>query len=192
MAITTSRGEPVPAPAKRHTGRNRRVSALARILSLAAGAFVCICGLPRMVREVRAAGGGIGSTPSVSYVYDADGRLISAVDASNDCVVYQYDPVGNLLAISGGNPGVAMVPSAGNVGQQVIIYGCGFSATAADDTVTFYSGANGSVDATVTAASTTRLVVTVPAGASSGTVNVIVTTSSGSNTGTSSIPFTVQ
>jgi YD repeat-containing protein len=191
MAITTFGGEPVPAPAKRHTGRNRRVSALARILGLAAGALVCICGLPRMVGEVRAGGGGIGSTPSVSYVYDADGRLIAAVDASNDCVVYQYDPVGNLLAISGGNPGVAMVPNAGNVGQQVTIYGCGFSATAADDTVLF-SGANGGVDATVTAASTTRLVVTVPAGAESGTVNVTVTTSSGSNTGTSSIPFTVQ
>jgi hypothetical protein len=58
-------------------------------------------------------------------------------------------------------------PTSGAIGTTVTITGSNFSATAADNTVLF-----GSVKATVSAASTTSLTVTVPAGASNGTITV--------------------
>jgi hypothetical protein len=58
-------------------------------------------------------------------------------------------------------------PTTGNVAQTVTIYGTGFSTSASQDTVKF----NGT-PATVSFATTTQLVATVPPGASSGTISV--------------------
>src|SRR5699024_302074 len=60
-------------------------------------------------------------------------------------------------------------PNQGPVGTEVTISGTNFSATKADNTVSF----NGT-KATVSSASTTELVVTVPNGATTGSVNVQV------------------
>jgi hypothetical protein len=63
----------------------------------------------------------------------------------------------------------ALNPNAGQVGASINIIGNNFSATPNQNTVTF-NGTN----ATVTSASTTTLVVTVPAGATTGSVVVTV------------------
>lgn len=122
---------------------------------------------------------------SVSYAYDADGRLSAVSDGSNNVAGYQYDQLGNLLAISR-NTGVGfgVVPSSGSVGTQVTLYGIGFNATPSQNTVKF----NGTA-ATVSTATTTKLVVTVPGGASTGPISVTSLSGSG-NSGTFS--FQVQ
>jgi YD repeat-containing protein len=115
---------------------------------------------------------------SVSYAYDADGRLGAVADGSNNVAGYQYDALGNLLGISRSTGvGFDVVPFTGSVNTQVAIYGIGFSPTVSQNTVKF----NGT-SATVSTATTTKLVVSVPSGASTGPVSV--TTPSGSSTGT--------
>lgn len=74
-------------------------------------------------------------------------------------------------------------PTSGNVGTSVTINGTGFSATIANDTVKF----NGTV-ATITSATTIKLVATVPGGATTGRITATV---SGA-TATSSSDFTVK
>ena len=59
------------------------------------------------------------------------------------------------------------LPAGGPVGTVVTIHGTGFSATPGQNAVTF----NGTA-ATVSSATTTKLVVTVPAGATTGTIGV--------------------
>ncbi|MBS0571464.1 MAG: IPT/TIG domain-containing protein [Proteobacteria bacterium] len=73
-------------------------------------------------------------------------------------------------------------PASGPVGTSVTINGANFSSTKTSNTVKF----NGT-SATVTSASTTKLVVTVPSGATSGAIAVTVS----GKTGTSSGDFTV-
>ena len=117
---------------------------------------------------------------SVSYAYDADGRLSAVSDGSNNVAGYQYDQLGNLLVISR-NTGVGfgVVPTGGSAGTtQVTIYGIGFSATPSLNTVKF----NGT-SASVSSATTTKLVVTVPSGASTGPISVTSPSGSG-NSGT--------
>lgn len=136
------------------------------------------------------------STPSragdISYVYDNLGRLLAVIDPASDTAVYQYDAVGNLTGITRQVSSTLAIfqftPSSGPVGTSVTIYGTGFSATPASNTVKF----NGTT-ATVATASTTVLTTTVPAGATNGTISVTVAgvtaTSSGSFTvGTGSAP----
>ncbi len=122
----------------------------------------------------------------VTYIYDSLGRLKATVGVI-DSVVYQYDAVGNLLAISRQSSAAVSIiqfsPTSGPVGTAVTISGTGFSATPGQNTVTF----NG-VTATVSAASATQLVVTVPSGASTGPI--AVTSPNGS--ATSSTSFTVS
>jgi YD repeat-containing protein len=122
----------------------------------------------------------------VRYIYDALGRLIAVIDTTGDTATYSYDAVGNLLAIDRyGSTTVSVIaftPSSGSVGTTVTISGTGFSATPASNTVTF----NGTT-ATVSSASTTQLVVTVPSGATTGTISV--TAPAGSDSSSSS--FTV-
>ena len=67
---------------------------------------------------------------------------------------------------------IEFTPDSGPVGAAVTIYGTGFSTTASQNTVTF----NG-VAATVTAATTTKISTSVPAGATTGPISV--TTPSG-------------
>jgi YD repeat-containing protein len=110
-------------------------------------------------------------TGTVSYSYDPLGRLVGAVAASGDAATYNYDAVGNILSITrtpSTQPTVlSFSPTSGPVGTQITISGSNFSATISSDTVKF----NGTT-ATISSASTTQLVVTVPSGATTGTIAV--------------------
>lgn len=122
----------------------------------------------------------------ISYVYDDAGRLRAVIDPASDTAIYAYDSVGNLTGITRHSSTTLAVlqftPSTGPVGTTVTLYGTGFSATPASNTVKF----NGTT-ATVLTASTTVLTATVPSGATTGTISVTV----GANTATSSTSFTV-
>jgi len=124
---------------------------------------------------------------SSQYVYDPDGRLVAAIDALGNAATYQYDAVGNLLAISTTNSSsvsiFALSPNNGPVGTSVTIYGDGFSTTPSQNTVTF----NGTA-ATVSSSTLTTIVTTVPTGATTGTVSV----TSPNGSANSPSPFTVQ
>lgn len=129
----------------------------------------------------------VGSiTVPIKYVYDELGRLAGAVDPSSNTAAYAYDPVGNLLSISRFSSAqtavINFVPSSGPVGTVVTINGSNFSATPGQNTVTF----NGT-SATINSATTTKLVATVPPGATTGAI--LVTSPGGSATSANS--FTV-
>jgi YD repeat-containing protein len=128
------------------------------------------------------------STP-VQYFYDDLGRLTRVVDQSGNIASYNYDAVGNLLSISRSalptNNGLAILnftPQTGAVGTSVTIQGQGFSSTPTANAVQF----NGT-PATVTAAATSTLTVTVPTGATTGPISVTVA----GTTATSDAIFTV-
>lgn len=122
----------------------------------------------------------------VTYIYDELGRLVGAVDPNGETVRYSYDAVGNLTSVSHQSSSqvsiVEFSPNGGAVGATVVIYGTGFSGTPGQNAVTF----NGTA-ATVTSSTSTRIVTSVPAGATTGLI--AVTTSAG--TATSATPFTV-
>ncbi|HEV8640830.1 MAG TPA: IPT/TIG domain-containing protein [Methylomirabilota bacterium] len=124
----------------------------------------------------------------IFYLYDDLGRLIAVVDPEGNAATYTYDEVGNLRAIQRIDAGTSLVgitlvtPNRGRVGTQVSIFGKGFSATAAQNTVTF----NGTA-ATVTEAAPNRITTSVPAGATTGLISV----TSPLGTATSPTPFTV-
>jgi YD repeat-containing protein len=111
-----------------------------------------------------------GTNP-ISYVYDELGRLIGVVDSAGDSATYKYDAVGNILSISRQSSSqlaiISFTPQSGPAGATVTINGTAFSPTASQDTVQF----NG-VTASIVSASATRLVVTVPAGATTGPISV--------------------
>jgi large repetitive protein len=122
----------------------------------------------------------------IKYFYDEIGRLVQVVDHSGDSAQYVYDPAGNIVQIVRVTAGAVsvggFVPTRGPVGTAVTVYGSGFSATPANNTVQF----NGTA-ATVTSSSANQLVATVPVGATTGTISVTV----GANTATSAGVFTV-
>ena len=107
----------------------------------------------------------------VQYVYDDLGRLVGVIDPSGNAAGYQYDAVGNLLAITRYTASQAEVlnfsPTSGPVGSTVTITGTGFSTTISQDTVSF----NGTI-ATVTSATVNQIVATVPMGATTGPISV--------------------
>jgi YD repeat-containing protein len=118
----------------------------------------------------------------VTYVYDENGRLVSVVGAA-ETVTYNYDPVGNILSVTRQNSTLPSIleftPNSGPVGSTVTIYGTGFSTTASQNTVKF----NG-VAASVSSATATQIVTSVPAGATTGPITVITpigATTSGSS-----------
>ncbi len=123
---------------------------------------------------------------TVSYAYDADGRLVGVSTPSQGAAAYSYDPVGNILSISRTGSGQVSVlsfsPIIGPVGTQVTISGTGFSPNPLQDTVTV----NGTT-AAVNSASTTQLIITVPIGATTGPISV----TSPSGTASSTAQFTV-
>jgi YD repeat-containing protein len=131
----------------------------------------------------------VAQSGPIRYVYDELGRLITVIDQNGDAATYQYDAVGNLTSITRTSAGSVAIfeftPNAGPVGSSVILYGIGFSATPTQNTVTI----NGT-GATVTSASTTSLVVTVPSGTTSGTI--AVTSPNGSDTSDDSFTVTVS
>lgn len=122
----------------------------------------------------------------ITYIYDRLGRLIGVVDPAGDTAVYHYDAVGNLTSITRQSSALVSVidfnPASGPVGTTVTIFGTGFSPTPSENTVTF----NGTT-ATVSSASQTQLVVTVPGSATTGSIGVTAPAGSAS----SSTPFTV-
>ena len=122
-------------------------------------------------------------TNTTVYVYDELGRLKAVITPSGDVAVYNYDAAGNIVSITRQTTATVSIieftPDKGAVGTSVTIYGTGFNVTPAQNNVSF----NG-VAATVTAASATQLIVTVPAGASTGPITV--TTQNGSAVSTTS------
>ncbi len=139
-----------------------------------------------LVVGVLALGAAPGDAADIVYHYDRLGRLIAVVDPASDTAVYNYDAVGNLLSITRhASSSVALIgfdPPSGPIGTTVRIQGSGFSTTPAQNTVTF----NGT-SATVSAASATQLVVTVPSGATTGTIGVTAPAGSA----TSATSFTI-
>lgn len=148
------------------------------------GALVAILGLALACAQPLPA----QSTP-IQYYYDDAGRLVTVVDQSGNVVTYTYDATGNILSISRSTVQVGSLaifdfnPETGPVLASVTIRGQGFSATASSDNVKF----NG-VTATVTSATTTSLVTSVPIGATTGSISVTVS----GNTVTSSANFVVS
>ncbi len=120
------------------------------------------------------------------YFYDSLGRLAAEMDSAGNVAFYEYDAVGNLLAIRQGDPDeltlVSFSPTKGPVGTTVTILGSGFSATLSENQV-FVNN----TPATVLSAENASIVFTVPSGATTGLIKV--TTPRG--TVLSAQPFTV-
>lgn len=95
------------------------------------------------------------SAADISYVYDDAGRLRAVIDPATNTAIYAYDAVGNLTGITQQAASTLVLlqatPASDPVGTTVTIYGTGFSATPASNTVKL----NGTT-ATVLTASTDR------------------------------------
>src|SRR5467141_281366 len=108
----------------------------------------------------------------VCYSYDGLGRLTGVIDQNNEAAFYDYDAVGNILAIRRQSPtGPVTVysfdPTGGLSGDRVEVFGVGFNSTASENVVTI-----GGVPATVVSVVACTLVIEVPAGDVSGPVSV--------------------
>lgn len=129
----------------------------------------------------------------ISYVYDELGRLEAAIDpvATNGIARYTYDPRGNLLSVARQSSTATSIvdfhPKSAKANTSVTIYGVGFSPTASQNTVRF--GGSGGTQATVTSASVTQLVVTIP---TAGAVNGPIYVSSPNGAATSTQQFTLD
>jgi len=120
------------------------------------------------------------------YIYDSRGQLVKAIDSSGVMIEYVYDEVGNMLEVKrslvNGLAIFGFTPTLGTEGINVDIQGQGFGALPGDNAVTF----NGT-SAQVNTASSKKLNVTVPIGATTGTIGITVGTQSAFSTD----PFTV-
>jgi YD repeat-containing protein len=114
-----------------------------------------------------------GSSSGIRYLYDEAGRLHIVDDPAQGAAVYQWDADGNLTKIerySHSTLAVLVVtPPHAPPGTQVDITGTGFSSEASEDEVSFDG-----TSATVSKATATDLIVTVPEGAGTGTITVTV------------------
>lgn len=147
---------------------------------LGALAFWSLCTLVAPIGHVHA--------QSTHYVYDANGRVVGVTANNNTSAQYSYNSLGHTSEIGAplSSDQLAIftfMPTHGEAGAQVTIYGQGFSAAAASDTVSF----NGAV-ATVISATANQLVATVPSGVSTGPISV---TANG-QTATSATPFVID
>ncbi len=121
------------------------------------------------------AGSCLAQPPSFRYFYDDSAQMFRVLDSTATLVEYIYDPNGNITQINRSTVApntlsiLSLQPFTGLPGQTITIYGQNFSSTASANTVMI----NG-VAATVVAASSTSLTVTVPNGATSGQVSVTV------------------
>ncbi|MGH2757276.1 MAG: IPT/TIG domain-containing protein, partial [Actinomycetota bacterium] len=122
----------------------------------------------------------------ITHVYDEAGRLVATIDPATETAIFAYDAVGNIDSITRRSSALTSIieftPNGAAVGDKVTIYGTAFGPAATDNTVTF----NGTT-ATVTAATATKLEVTVPAGATTGRISVTAP----SGTATSDTDFSV-
>ena len=118
-----------------------------------------------------AAIGSASSSSGIRYLYDEAGRLELVDDPSQGAALYRWDTDGNLLSIQRyGQSTLAVLavrPRHGPPGTQVDITGTDFSTNASEDEVSFDG-----VSATVSKATTTDLIVTVPEGAGTGAITV--------------------
>jgi YD repeat-containing protein len=110
---------------------------------------------------------------ATTYVYDANGRLVTVTNDNGESARYVYDVMGNMVRIERIAADelkiFAFTPTHGTVEAPVTIYGQGFSSQISDNTVTF----NGTV-ATIQSATANQLKVTVPFGATTGALAVKV------------------
>jgi len=115
----------------------------------------------------------------ITHIYDDLGRLVATAGAV-EVARYSWDPVGNLQGLTRQSAALlSLIEFAPKCGAgQVTLWGTGFNAAPSQNTVTV-----GGLAASVTAASSTTLVISVPPGAS-GTLTV--TTPSGSTTSSQS------
>jgi YD repeat-containing protein len=78
---------------------------------------------------------------AVGYTYDELGRLKSVTDNAGNIAEYVYDALGNIKEIKQFPSGTLSIteftPNAGPVGASITIWGGGFSATPASNTVKF-------------------------------------------------------
>lgn len=121
----------------------------------------------------------------VCYAYDSAGRLSGVIDENRNAAFYEYDAVGNIVSISRESPTgpvtiYRVYPLNGKPGEQVEIFGVGFSATPASNQVTI-----GGVSATVSSTLPCTLVVDVPPDGITGQLHV--TTPSGEDTSDQSV-----
>jgi YD repeat-containing protein len=128
----------------------------------------------------------VSPAATVLYVYDELGRLVAEIDPAAETTTYTYDAAGNLLAVSRASSSqfriVSFAPTRGRAGDQVVIFGSGFIADPAQNTVNF----NGT-PATVTAATANTLTVAVPPGVATGPISV----SNANGSGATLQPFVV-
>jgi YD repeat-containing protein len=119
---------------------------------------------------------------NIQYAYDALGRIVQAIDTTaGESVAYTYDAAGNITsqtATSLSTLSVGYFPSQGSSGASLTIDGTGFSTNPSANTVTI----NG-VAATVVSATQTQLVITIPAGVTSGPITVQVGAASATTVG---------
>lgn len=130
---------------------------------------------------------GFAANPTATvFIHSDAGNLTKTIDATGVSIEYVYDSTGNITQILRTSlTGIAILgfsPQQGPIGAAVTIQGQGFGITPAANDVRFNGAA-----ATVLSASSSSLVITVPAGATSGQITV---TAAG-QTATSSQPFTV-
>lgn len=108
---------------------------------------------------------------TTQYVYDNNGRLVAVIAPNGETALYQYDFAGNLIGITRQNNPITVIssftPASGVVGATVTIRGVGFGSPASQNTVTF----NGTI-ATISSASETEIITTVPIGATDGPIRV--------------------
>jgi YD repeat-containing protein len=108
---------------------------------------------------------------AVRYIYDELGRLVAVIDGAGASATYHYDAVGNLLSITRAIATdvtiIEFTPDGGSVGQTVTIYGTGFSATPANNSVSF----NGTA-ASVTSSTANTIMTSVPSGATTGAISI--------------------
>lgn len=89
-------------------------------------------------------------------MYDDLGRLIAVMDQQGNIAIYEYDAVGNILAIrrpdTTAGPVVITLfePTRGPIGTQVEIFGIGFSDISAENTIAFNGAPAPVLSATLT------------------------------------------
>jgi len=129
--------------------------------------------LPVVLSMAIAGGLQAQSVSTVQAYYDNLGRLSKIVDTGGNVTTYTYDADGDIQQVSQSTvtSGVLSVfsvsPLRGPAGTTVTIQGQGFGTGAGSNTVQF----NGTA-ATVVSATSSSLVVTVPAGATSGPISL--------------------
>lgn len=143
---------------------------------------LAFCGLAVVIALFSA----LAPAATILYVYDELGRLVAEIDPAGGTTRYSYDPAGNLLSVTRDSSSAFRVdgfsPASGKVGDSVNIFGAGFIASPAQNTVSF----NGT-PATITLATAHSLVASVPSGATSGPITV----SNANGTATTAQAFTV-